>query len=142
VNEAKEESPMTTRTRDVITMQFPGDANAAQRRAFFNKVRHCASRDRPSLVLDCSGLKGLDRDGLLLLLDCLEEAMKRNGDVRLAGVSAAVRSILESAGVHRLFRIFDSIAEAESSFHHRSRAARSTREHSLEAAPSAGDSAA
>lgn len=42
--------------------------------------------------------------------------MKRNGDVRLAGVSPEARAVLESTGVDRLFKIFDSIAEAESSF--------------------------
>jgi anti-sigma B factor antagonist len=133
---------MTARTRDVITMQFPGNANAAERRDFSAKMRNCASTDRPSLVLDCSALKTLDRHGLLLLLDCLEAAMKRNGDVRLAGVSAGVRSILESTGVHRLFRIFDSNAEAVNSFHHRGLTARATVERRGEAGQSASGGAA
>ena len=37
------------------------------------------------MVLDCSNVRQLDRAGIQVLLRCLEEAMKRNGDVKLGG---------------------------------------------------------
>jgi hypothetical protein len=42
--------------------------------------------------------------------------MKRNGDVRLAGVPISARAVLESAGFDRLFKVFDTDAEAVKSF--------------------------
>jgi anti-sigma B factor antagonist len=107
---------MTLKMRTVTVTQFPQTSNADERRNFLHDVGLSLTVDRPCLVLDCSGRIELDRPALLLLLTCLEEAMKRNGDVRLAGVSRQARAILETSGVIRLFKIFDSIAEAEGSF--------------------------
>ena len=61
----------------------------------------------------------MDRRAIYLVLCCLEEAMKRNGDVRLAEVSQAARATLNATGVDRLFRIFALNADAIRSFHHR-----------------------
>jgi anti-anti-sigma factor len=72
--------------------------------------------DRPSLVLDCSKVRQMDAPAIHLLLSFLEEAMKRNGDVKLAGVPQEVMATLELAGVDRLFEIFDTNAEAVTSF--------------------------
>jgi hypothetical protein len=52
-----------------------------------------------------------------LLLHCLEEAMKRNGDVKLAAVPTAAAVLLVSTGVARLFEAYDTTAEAVNSFH-------------------------
>jgi len=103
-------------TRAVTVRQFPQTLNSAERRSFLLEIGLSLSADRPCLVLDCLGLIGLDRRALLLLLNCLEQAMKRNGDVRLARVSPEARSVLQSTGVDRLFKIYDSVAEAECSF--------------------------
>jgi anti-anti-sigma regulatory factor len=58
----------------------------------------------------------MDRPVIQLLLCCLEEVMKRNGDVKLSAVSAAARAILRLTGVDRLFEVFDTNAEALISF--------------------------
>jgi len=47
---------------------------------------------------------------------CLEEAIKHNGDVKLAELPAGSDSILELTGVNRLFDIFDTAAAAVHSF--------------------------
>lgn len=75
-----------------------------------------ASVDRPRLVLDCFHLDRMETPSLQVLLFCLEKALKRNGDVRLAGVSPAARAALSSTRIDRLFQLFDSIEEAVSSF--------------------------
>ena len=72
--------------------------------------------DRPSLVLDCSRVRLMDTSAVHLLLCCLEEAMKRNGDVKLAAVPAGATAVLELSGIDRLFEIYDTPAEAVSSF--------------------------
>jgi hypothetical protein len=69
------------------------------------------------VVLDFSKVRQLDMDGIRVLLRCLEEAMKRNGDVKLAAIPPGVAKTLELAGVQRLFEVFDSAAHAVNSFH-------------------------
>jgi hypothetical protein len=58
----------------------------------------------------------MDRAAVYLLLCCLEEAMKCDGDVKLAATSSEAMAILEFAGVSPLFESFYTIAEAVSSF--------------------------
>jgi anti-anti-sigma regulatory factor len=50
------------------------------------------------------------------LLCCLEEAMKRNGDVRLSAVPKTLTASLQTLGLDRLFKMFDSDLEAIKSF--------------------------
>ena len=91
--------------------------NSSTLRSFMDEFTNCMSLDRPCLVLDCSKLIRIDTKAIQLLLSCLEEAIKRNGDVRLAGISDDAKEILESYGVDGLFQIFDSNAEAINSFY-------------------------
>jgi anti-anti-sigma regulatory factor len=58
----------------------------------------------------------MDKPAIELLLCCLEEAIKRNGDVKLAAVPEGARSVLKLTGVDRLFEVFDSNPEAINSF--------------------------
>jgi anti-anti-sigma regulatory factor len=74
------------------------------------------ANDRPYIVLDLSKAGVMDRSAIYLLLCCLEEAIKRNGDVRLAAIPLGTRAGLELTGVDRLFEIFGTNAEAVNSF--------------------------
>lgn len=76
------------------------------------------SAERPAIVIDCSQLQSLDRSSMCLLLHCLEKAMKRNGDVRLA-VKPGGREDLSALGLDRLFRLFDTSEQAVESFRRR-----------------------
>jgi hypothetical protein len=58
----------------------------------------------------------MDALAVHLLLDCLEDAMKRNGDIRLAAVPPEAMATLELTGVGRLFEIFETCAEAIGSY--------------------------
>ena len=51
-----------------------------------------------------------------MLLHCLEEAMKRDGDLKLAAVSPASAVILELMRVDRLFEAFETADQAVRSF--------------------------
>ena len=73
--------------------------------------------ERPYLVLDCSAITHLDNSVVHLLLRCLEEAMKRNGDVKLAGIPLMTEGVPGLTGTGRLFEIFDTTADAVNSFH-------------------------
>ena len=88
-----------------------------QRRLFFRDLLKHMDGDRPRIVLDCGNLRECDKSGVLLLLRCLEEAMKRNGDVKLANIGPATRELLERTRAKRLFEVFDTPAQAVDSFY-------------------------
>ena len=110
---------MDTKIRmSVVTVKrLPGALGLKRRRNFFREIQDCMSIDRPRVVLDCSSVQKPNRALVHLLLRCLEEAMKRHGDVKLAAVSSEAKAVLEHSGVLRLFDTFDTTAEAVNSFY-------------------------
>jgi anti-anti-sigma factor len=96
--------------------QLPETLNSKQGRLFFGALGSCMNIERPGIVFDCSKVLQMDSYAVHLLLCCLEEAMKRNGDVKLAAISAGARTTLEHTGVVHLFEIFDTTADAVNSF--------------------------
>lgn len=73
--------------------------------------------DRPRIVLDCSEVRTINSAGVESLLRCMEDAMKRNGDLKLAALSPELEVILELMRVDRLFEMFQTADEAVRSFH-------------------------
>jgi anti-sigma B factor antagonist len=101
----------------VVVMEVPSALNNLEGQAFFQEIQPLLETDRPRIVLDCSQLQHVDSAGIEILLHGIEEAMKRDGDVKLAAVSPASVAILELMRVDRLFEIFDTVEEATRSFH-------------------------
>lgn len=108
---------ITSGLRAVAVKRLPDVLSMQQKIAFLHEVASVMKTSRPRLVLDCSNLRECDGSAIHLLLHCLEEAMKRNGDVKLAAVPTAAAVVLVSTGVARLFETFDTAAEAVNSFH-------------------------
>jgi anti-anti-sigma factor len=99
----------------IVTQLQPIDAKKA--REFLRRLTESiATIVRPGIVLDCSGLDRFDAEILDLLLCCLEEALKCNGDVRLAALHPDVKALLDSIGAGNLFQIFTTVNEAIESF--------------------------
>jgi anti-sigma B factor antagonist len=107
---------MAFQLRTVIVKQLPQTQNDEQAWAFLESFKLSLTADRPRIVLNCAGLSTFNRSTLHLLLCCLEEAMKRNGDVKLSSLSESARAALEGTGIVTLFKIFDTDAEAIKSF--------------------------
>ena len=107
---------MTLRINPVSVKQVPETLSIRQGRLFFSELESSMNIDRPCVVLDCSKVRRMDRSVAHLLLCCLEEAIKRNGDVKLAGIPAGARTIFELSGLDRLFEVYDTNAEAVKSF--------------------------
>lgn len=103
--------------RVVAVKQLPEKLSGKQGRDFLNEVRECVETDRPRLVLDCSNVRELDRHALHILLCCLEEAMKRNGDVKLAALPGGAHAFLELTGASRVFETYATPEDAVNSFH-------------------------
>jgi anti-anti-sigma factor len=95
---------------------LPEKVDIRHGRLFFQELETRMNIDRPCMVLDCSRVREMDRFAIHMLLCCLEEAMKRDGDVKLAAVSPSARETLETTRVDRLFEIYDTETEAVNSF--------------------------
>jgi len=89
---------MTLRGCTVKIEQLPESLSEKQSRLLLRKLESSINIDRPSIVLDCSKVRRMDRSAINLLLCCLEEAMKRNGDVKLASVPQEAEQRWNSAG--------------------------------------------
>jgi len=110
---------MTLTRRAVSIKQLPEKLDVKRGRLFFRELESCMNVERPCIVLDCSRVREMDRYAVHLLLCCLEGAIKRNGDVRLAAVAPAAMLNLELTGLDRLFRIFETTEGAAESFQRR-----------------------
>ena len=110
---------MIIKMRAVTVHEVPEGVTAASERHFLRDLQAYVETERPRLVLDCSRVQEMDNATVHLILSCLEEAMKRNGDVKLAGLRPEAKATLQFAGVNRLFEMYATTTEAIQSFRHR-----------------------
>jgi anti-sigma B factor antagonist len=95
---------------------MPARLNARTARDFLRDVEPFLSIDRPQLVLDLSEVLQLDAAGVEVLLHCMSEAHKRDGDVKLASPSPHAAVVLELTRTERLFEIYETSVDAVRSF--------------------------
>jgi len=98
-------------------MELPEQLNRARVKNFLPDLKPLLEADRPRLVLECSHLRHIDIGGIEMLLHCLEQTMKADGDLKLAAVSPALKATLQRMQVDGLFEIFDTDTEAVQSFY-------------------------
>jgi anti-anti-sigma factor len=103
--------------RPVVVLQLPEKLVLGQVGPFFREIQEFLKAEKPRLVFDFSEVTQIDSAGVELLLNCMEEAMKRNGDLKLAAIAPAPAVVLELTQVARLFEIFDNPSDAVESFH-------------------------
>ena len=71
-----------------------------------------AENGQAFFVLDCSKVESMGSSAIRLLLRCLEEVMKLNGDVRLAMLHPDANAVLRQMGISRLFESYDTTESA------------------------------
>src|SRR5438270_9535130 len=103
-------------SRAVVVKRMAEKVNQREARKFLQDVRPFLSADRPQLVFDLSLVKQLDAAGVEMLLHCVSEVMKRDGDLKLASLSQQAAMVLELTRTDRLFEIYDNSTEAARSF--------------------------
>jgi anti-sigma B factor antagonist len=102
--------------RPVIVMQMPEQLTALEVQNLVGGLAPLLEPQRPRIVLDCSRVKSIDSIGVEMLLGCLEEAMKRDGDLKLAAVSPESKVIFDLMRVDGIFEMFATPEEAIHSF--------------------------
>jgi anti-sigma B factor antagonist len=100
----------------VIVMELPEKLTSAEANQLCAELQPLLEGDRPRIVLDCSQLEQMDWAGIETLLHCMEEAMKRDGDLKLAALTPTAAAMLELMRVDRLFEIFETANQAVHSF--------------------------
>jgi anti-anti-sigma factor len=100
----------------VVVMQVPEKLSAGEVKSFVEDLGPLLESNRPRIVLDCSQVRSIDSAGVEALLQCLEEVLKRDGDLKLAALSPEAEVILELMRVARVFESFQSTEEAVRSF--------------------------
>jgi anti-anti-sigma factor len=103
-------------SRPVVIMQMPEQFNFDGAQTFRQELEPLLECHRPRIVIDCSQVQSIDGAGVEMMLRCLEEAMKRDGDVKLAALSSEAEVILELMRVARVFETFSTTDEAVRSF--------------------------
>ncbi len=103
-------------SRPVVVKRVPEKLNLRQARQFQQEVRPFLSVDRPQLVFDLSAVRQLDSAGVDMLLQCMAQASKRDGDVKLASLSPQAAVVLELTRTDRLFEIYETATDAVTSF--------------------------
>lgn len=99
-----------------MVKRMPERVNQQEARKFFADVQPFVTADRPQLVFDLSQVRQLDAAGIEMLLRCVEEVMKRDGDLKLASLSRQAMMVLELTRTDRLFEIYRNSTEAARSF--------------------------
>ena len=107
---------MDINSRPVVVKRMPERLNARTSREFLQDVQPFLITDRPQLVFDMSQVKQLDAAGVEMLLRCMSEAHKRDGDLKLAGISPDAAVVLELTRAERLFEIYETSTDAVRSF--------------------------
>jgi anti-sigma B factor antagonist len=100
----------------VIVMQVPENLNAESIHQFMEELAPLVESHHPRIVLECSQVRSMDSAGVEMLLHCLEETLKRDGDLKLAALSPEAEVILELMRVARVFEVLSTSEEAVRSF--------------------------
>jgi anti-sigma B factor antagonist len=107
---------MEINSRPVVVKRMPERVNARSAREFWQDVQPFLSVDRPQLVFDLSPVVQLDAAGVEMLLRCMSEAHRRDGDLKLAAPSEQAAVVLELTRTERLFEIYETSMDAVRSF--------------------------
>ena len=100
----------------VVVMQVPEILNLEEVHNFMQELGPLLESNRPRVVLDCSQVCSMESAGVEMLLRCLEEVLKRDGDLKLAALSPEAEVILELMRVARVFETFQTCEDAVRSF--------------------------
>lgn len=102
--------------KPVVVQRLPEQVKLGHVQRLMQEIAPIFKQDRPRVVFDFSQVSQIDSAGVDMLLRCVEQAAKRDGDLKLAAVPPGSAVILELTRVDRVFEIFDTVEQAVDSF--------------------------
>src|SRR2546429_9153152 len=99
-----------------MVIKLPEYVSAKEARTFMRALQPELRRDRPRVVVDMSAVKDIDTAALDMLLECMSKIARRDGAVKLAGISPEAATVLELTRMGPIFVKVSTGSEAGSSF--------------------------
>lgn len=99
-------------TRSTIVIKLPEQLTGKAVRAAMRQIKPALRLDHPQVIVDMANVRQLDSAALDMLLYCIVEVSKRDGELKLAAISPEAATFLELTRMDRVFDIFPSVSEA------------------------------
>lgn len=99
------------RTSSKIIINLPERLTATETHELLADLKRELAVDQPCIVLDMSEVKEVDTAGMDLLLECLLQTVRRDGNIELRGVSPEAATVMELTGMDRILGISQEISE-------------------------------
>jgi len=97
----------------VTVMRLPDLSDPMAHRSFLREVKQFMGSSRqPRLVVDLSTAGQIGPESVDLLLECVDQAERSDGEVWVAGASRETEVILELTQAASVLNIFPSVLEA------------------------------
>ncbi|RLC24251.1 MAG: anti-anti-sigma factor [Deltaproteobacteria bacterium] len=97
-------------------LRLKGRLDATSAKAFRAEVEGLVEKDRVRLVVHLAAVDFIDSSGLGALVADLRSVNRRGGDIKVAALQTAVRSVFELTRLDRIFDILDDVPAAVRSF--------------------------
>ena len=103
---------------DVLVITLRSDRLDAKDAAQFKQsvLNLINTTKKHQVVFDLNKLNFIDSSGLGIFLSVLRFLNSQGGELKLAGITQPVRTILELVSIHKIFEIFNTANEAICSF--------------------------
>jgi anti-sigma B factor antagonist len=101
---------------DVAIATVPVDELDASNAGDFKRDMAPILDAHAKLVLDLSRVRFVDSSGLGAFISCLRRLNAKSGDLKLCGMSKAVRAVFELVRMHRVFDILPTKEDAVRTF--------------------------
>jgi anti-sigma B factor antagonist len=102
--------------RTIVVVELPERLTRRHNQTFLREKHALLNTDRPRIVFDFSQVREIDEAGMDMLLHCVRQINRQDGDLTLAAVPAEIRVLLELTCIDRLFEIFESNSDAMESY--------------------------
>jgi anti-sigma B factor antagonist len=102
--------------RAIVVVGLPERLTRVHSQTFLLEIHALLNTDRPRIVFDLSQVQEIDGKGTDMLLHCVRQVIRQDGELMLAAVPAEIRVVLELTCIDRLFQIFESNSDAVESY--------------------------
>jgi anti-anti-sigma factor len=108
--------PDSTATSSIIVVNLPEQVTAKETKHLLRDLREQLISHQPCVVLDMSDVREMDSKGIDLLLKCLAETLRRDGIIRVRGVSPEAATVLELTGMDQILGLGpEAVSQTEES---------------------------
>lgn len=112
--------PAVEKVGDVALVTLPMEALDASNCEEFAKSVSPILQETNKVVFDVGKLRFVDSSGLKTILWCQKQLTAAQGDLKLCGMTARVRSLFELVRIHRILDILGTREEAVGAFQQKS----------------------